>query len=315
MYKRYKDDINVVFRKRERTNITTVEIMNEVKDIADGVDGNLTVKTDVSENYTDGKLPILDLKVWIGNDKNNERKILYTHYMKDVSTKKVIQENSAHGERMKENVLVNDICRVMRNCSERLEWCEGKQYNLEMYMGRMQFSGYSEKQRYEIFKKASNKYEKRKGEKKEDRLKMKSNKSWYMKDGKSESVMFVNATPKERLKKKIEQLAKKHKMKIKVVERRGNTMKKLIQKSDPFNRIKCNEDDCIICREGMDVDCRKRGVIYEIECMEDGCKKKYVGQTGRSLYERMKEHNVYNEKDRENESKPVAKHSYEEHQG
>ena len=163
-------------------NLTTVEVMNEVKDIADGVDGNLTVKTDVSENYNDGKLPILDLKVWIGNDKNNERKILYTHYMKDVSTKKVIQENSAHGERMKENVLVNDICRVMRNCSERLEWDEGKKYNLEMYMGRMQFSGYSEKQRYEIFKKASNKYEKRKGEKKENRLKMKSNKSWYLKD-------------------------------------------------------------------------------------------------------------------------------------
>ena len=65
----------------------------------------------------------------------------------------------------------------------------------------------------------------------------------------------------------------------------------------------------------MDVDYRKRGVVYEIECMEDGCKKKYVGQTGHSLYERMKEHNVYNEKDRENESKPVARHSYEEHQG
>ena len=144
---------------------------------------------------------------------------------------------------------------------------------------------------------------------------MKSNKSWYLKDGKSESVMFVNATPNERLKKKIEQLAKKHKMKIKVVERRGNTMKKLIQKSDPFNRIKCNEDDCIICREGMDVDCRKRGVVYEIQCMEDGCERKYVGQTGRSLYERMKEHNVYNEKDKENENKPVARHSYEEHQG
>ena len=63
----------------------------------------------------------------------------------------------------------------------------------------------------------------------------------------------------------------------------------------------------------MDVDSRKRGFVYVNECMEDGCKKKYVGQTGRSLYERMKEHNVYNEKDRENESKPVARHNYEEH--
>ena len=150
--------------------------------------------------------------------------------MKDVSTKKVIQENSAHGERMKQNVLINDICRVMRNCSERLEWDDGKKDHLEMYMRRMQFSGYNKKERYEILKKASSKYEKRKDERRENGLNMNRNKSWYLKDGKSETVMFVNATPNERLKKKIEQLARKHKMRVKVVERRGNTMKKLMQK-------------------------------------------------------------------------------------
>ena len=315
MYKRYKDDINIVFRKRDGMNLTTVEIMNEIKGIADGVDGNLKVKTDTTENHNDGKLPILDLKVWIGYDRNDEKKLLYTHYMKDVSTKKVIQVNSAHGEKMKQNVLVNDICRVMRNCSERLEWDNGKKDNLEMYMRRMQFSGYSEEERYEILKKAYNKYEKRKGEKRINGLKMNRNESWYLKDKKSETVMYVNATPNERLKKKIEQLAKKRRIKVKVVERRGNTVKKLIQKSDPFSKVKCGENDCIICQGGMDVDCRKRGVVYEIECMEDGCRKKYVGQTGRSLYERIKEHNIYNERDRENENKPIARHSYEEHQG
>ena len=75
--------------------------------------------------------------MWIGNDRENERKILHTHYMKDVSSKKVIQENSAHGERMKQNVLVNDMCRVMGNCSERIEWDDGKKEHLNMYMRRM----------------------------------------------------------------------------------------------------------------------------------------------------------------------------------
>ena len=53
----------------------------------------------VTENYNDGKLPILELKVWIEHDRNKKKKILYTHYMKDVSTKKLIQVNSAHGEK------------------------------------------------------------------------------------------------------------------------------------------------------------------------------------------------------------------------
>ena len=135
----------------------------------------------------------------------------------------------------------------MRNCSERLEWDNGKKDNLEMYMRRMQFSGYSEEERYEILKKAYNKYEKRKGEKRINGLKMNRNESWYLKDKKSETVMYVNATPNERLKKKIEQLAKKRRIKVKVVERRGNTVKKLIQKSDPFSKVKCGENDCIIC--------------------------------------------------------------------
>ena len=136
---------------------------------------------------------------------------------------------------------------------------------------------------------------------------------WYLKDGKSETIMFVNATPGEWMKRKVEKLAKKHKIKMKVVERRGQSMKKRLQKSDPFKKINCDIKDCVICKEGMNVDCRKRGVVYEIECKENECGKKYIGQTGRSLYERVREHENYSEKDIENDSKPLARHSYECH--
>ena len=90
-------------------------------------------------------------------------------------------------------------------------------------------------------------------------------------------------------------------------------MKKRLQKSDPFKKINCDINDCVICKEGMNVDCRKRGVVYEIECKENECGKKYIGQTGRSLYERVREHENYSEKDIENDSKPLARHSYECH--
>ena len=43
----------------------------------------------------------------------------------------------------------------------------------------------------------------------------------------------------------------------------------------------------------MDVDWRMRGIVYEIKCKEEGCSKKYIGQTGRTLYERIREHNMY----------------------
>ena len=78
-----------------------------------------------------------------------------------------------------------------------------------MYMRRMQFSGYDEKERYMILKKANDKYEKTKGERRTYGRNKNRNKSWYLKDGKSETVMFVNATPNERLKRKTEQIAKK----------------------------------------------------------------------------------------------------------
>ena len=59
----------------------------------------------------------------------------------------------------------------------------------------------------------------------------------YLKDGQNETVKFVNATLNEVLKKKIKQSAKKHRIKVKVVERRRNTVKKMLQKSDPFKKL------------------------------------------------------------------------------
>ena len=52
----------------------------------------------------------------------------------------------------------------------------------------------------------------------------------YLKDGKNESVMFVNSTLNERLKRKMERVAKKYKIKVKVAERGGRKMKRMLQK-------------------------------------------------------------------------------------
>ena len=77
-------------------------------------------------------------------------------------------------------------------------------------------------------------------------------------------------------------------MKIKVVEKMRSTLKKEIQRSNPLKSEGCGRVNCVPCTIGSNVDCRTRGCVYEIRCTE--CSRKYIGQTGRSIHERMNEH-------------------------
>ena len=174
-------------------------------------------------------MPILVLKVWIQECKDKERRIVYCYYMKDVATRGVINSNSAHGEKMKMNVMVNEMRRIIRNCSVNLEW-EEKAEHLTYFMRRLQFSGYSEKFRFEAVRRA---FGNGNGGKKKDRKRGRKDKKkhdWYMDNGKYESVMFVDATPGEKLKKEVEKVVKKNKMKIKIVETAGRNIKGILQK-------------------------------------------------------------------------------------
>ena len=115
----------------------------------------------------------------------------------------------------------------------------------------------------------------------------KKKKHWYKNDGKYDSVMFVQPTEGSELKKKIQQIAKRNKVKVKVVEKAGLTVKKILQKSNPFGKKPCERADCIVCKYGKAGECRTRGCGYQLMCKTDG--RKYRGQTGRSVYERVKE--------------------------
>ena len=145
-----------------------------------------------------------------------------------------------------------------------------------------------------------------------DRVKTRKKKrDWFQKDGKYESVMFVLPTPGAVLKRRIQRVAKKNKVKIKVVEKAGSTMKKVLQRSDPFEKRRCNRVDCAVCELGNVGECRTRGCVYQIKCIEDS--RKYRGQTGRSLYERTKEE-IKDWKNKTDYS-PLWKHSQVFHEG
>ena len=166
----------------------------------------------------------------------------------------------------------------------------------------MQYSGWSKKFRYEVDsalkayrarKKADQEGERplhrpkewRKEEREQEKIEKKH--SWYKRGG-SESVMFVPATPNSQLQKKYQKEIERQGFKIKVVEKAGIAIKRLLQKSDPFKPRQCEREDCPVCRTEGRGPCSRESVTYEIKCA--GCNNVYVGETSRSAYTRGKEH-------------------------
>ena len=168
---------------------------------------------------------------------------------------------------------------------------------------RMQYSGYNKKFRYEVVDSAVKAYRARqetelkgersmrrlKGWKKDKRGVEKSGKrdDWYKRGG-DEAVIFVPATPGSQLQKKYQSDIRNQGYKIKVVEKTGITLTKVLQKSNPFKQQRCGRQNCLVCKQGGRGPCNAHCVTYEIECQ--GCEDKYVGETARNAYTRRTEH-------------------------
>ena len=68
-YKRYVDDINLIIKIEREDTITGPRdkcIMERVKLLANTIHSNIKATCDYGSNYEDGKLPMLDVKMWIG---------------------------------------------------------------------------------------------------------------------------------------------------------------------------------------------------------------------------------------------------------
>ena len=191
--------------------------------------------------------------------------------------------------------------RILRNCNPNLNWNEGCSH-LQHFVHRTQFSGYDHAKRARVITKVLKHYDKKvlkfnetgrmyrsRREQYDERRKTKDEKkaTWCYGE-KFEGVMFVDVTESLVMLKEMKKACKRNKLKIKVVEKIDSTVKRELQLSNPFKVRKCGRENCVICKQGVKIICRTRGCVYEIKCEE--CKRKYVGQTSRSMYERMNEH-------------------------
>ena len=320
LYKRYVDDINFIINtQRQITENKTKqereeedkETMEKIRKIGNTIHKSIEIETDTPALHEDKKMPILDLKVWaeIREDEEGKKtsKIIHEFYYKEIANKQVTHADSAMSMSSKRSILTSEMLRVLLRCSPLLPWQTTAQHASEMNK-RMQLSGYGYQFRRQVTNAALNKYKQikendKKGETpmyrnkdwkraERDRKKQQNKTQWYKKGKtKYKSIIFVPATPKSKLQKEYSKIIKKHKMKIKVVEKAGIQVKNLIQKSEPFKQNKCNDKDCFPCtssKNNKHTNCRKDGVIYYITC--NTCRAQYVGESSRNGNTRGKEH-------------------------
>ena len=70
----------------------------------------ITWEEDYPTKYVDNKLPVLDVKMYVDVD-DDEEPIKYEFYQKDVANKKLVSALSAMPRAMKFSTLVEELCR------------------------------------------------------------------------------------------------------------------------------------------------------------------------------------------------------------
>ena len=207
-----------------------------VQSIGNSIHSSIELEVDYPSRHGDGKLPILDLKVWVEKknrvaDSALEREVNVFCY-KEVSSRSVVNARSALPWNCKRTILTQEVLRILLNCSRELPW-ENVVPHVNHMMLRLQYSGYDRKFRTEVVKSALNAYNRlieldASGEtplyrprewRKLDRAREKRRKReiWYKKGG-FDTVIFVPATPGSQLKHRYMKEIKETGFKVRVVE-------------------------------------------------------------------------------------------------
>ena len=136
------------------------------------------------------------------------------------------------------------------------------------------------------------------------------------------TVLFVPRTPggelASRLRKAEEELSVITGDKIKIVEKTGVMMKRILHRSNPWAGDLCGRVDCLVCMHGGEGggDCRRRNITYRTSCRachSQGKDRSYYGESSRTAFERGKEH--LSGFQSENIDNHMFKHYSDEHQG
>ena len=161
LYERYIDDSNqvaivpppgskydTVTENVVRDENNAIEAENEderlarvLKEIANTIMPEIQMEDDFPSRNSDGKLPILDMKVWMDSQ---DGCILFEHYEKSMACKKIMHAQSAQSASCKKSVHTQEIVRRLLNCSDKLDWNNSVAPVISKYISRMMQAGYPE---------------------------------------------------------------------------------------------------------------------------------------------------------------------------
>ena len=209
-------------------------------------------------------------------------------------------------------------------------------------MIQMKMSGYTERDRLNVLEGGINTYKKLRDKEsrgirpffrnnlydKETRKvnKQKKKNNWFKPQNEKTSyasVMFVDATPEDKLLKTFKDIEDKFRIsdkeRIKFVSKTGTKLSHLVQQRDPFNTL-CKILTNKPCVEGQAADnfpsCRKMNINYSAQCNPcdlEGKRRVYIGETTRNIHVRSNEH--FNAMRNKNTNSWMYKHIEKEHNG
>ena len=117
----------------------------------------------------------------------------------------------------------------------------------------------------------------------------------------------------EAISKQIVKFVRKQKLPVKVIFTPGRKLNDIFCSSRPYDKPKCTRRNCVVCDNLEKGDCTTQAPVYLVTCII--CKEKYVGETGRSAYDRLTEHlrNASNPTSRSYTEEAFAIHYRENH--
>ena len=122
---------------------TEARLARVLKDIANDVIPDIIMVEDYPSRNENGKMPVLDIGVWM----SEENYIMYEHYEKPMSCKKVMHAESAISPSCKKSVHTQEVLRRLFNSSKKLDWKTEIAPVISDYMSRMMEAGYPERYR------------------------------------------------------------------------------------------------------------------------------------------------------------------------
>ena len=128
------------------SDVRTARVM---VDVANSVDEDIQMTFDCPSLNGDGKMPVLDLKMWM-DDSDGVEKVKFCFYEKPMAAKVTILKESALSWRVKKMALSGEVSRRYLNCSKNIVEEGGAEIHVDWLCWKMFQSGYNREERDEI---------------------------------------------------------------------------------------------------------------------------------------------------------------------